>query len=200
MNNDKMIQFVKRWLDIERRQKDLDFERSKLSRDIRCEFPSGERGDEQFSNWCVNELGLTSWAAKELLTRAVAATVVPDERTWKMIGGFRAIRPLQDLTKTQQVTVLEAAKTSGRAPINIMRERGLIQAPTPREPARIPARTSSPVNVTIVRKPPQNDSAPVRDAYADAVALAQYIARTGKDLPRDIIAIVARYASAVKAA
>lgn len=173
MNNEKMIAFVKRWREIERQQKDLDFQRSRLARDIRAEFEKGDRGDDQFCNWCVIELGITAFQARELLTRAVAATIVPDDRTWKMIGGYRAIRPLQGLPRKHQVDVLEAAKSSGRAPINIMRERGL----------------------AVSASKPQQQS-----AYTDAVTLAQFISRTSKHIPEDILAIVSRYANATRRA
>lgn len=193
MTNEKMLQFVKRWRDIEAQQKDLDFNRSKLARDIRGEFDKGDRGDDQFVNWCVAELGTTVWGAKELLTRAVAATVVPDERTWKMIGGYRAIRPLQDLPKRHQVDVLEAAKVSGRAPINIMRERGLIMAPEP-----VPAQPVKRDPIVVMRR--DNKPTDEQSAHLDAVVLAQFIARTSRSIPRDILAIINRYKSFMRKA
>jgi hypothetical protein len=85
VNNDKMIQFVKRWREIERLQKNIDFDRGQLARGIRAEFEKGARGDEQFRNWCVVEIGMTAYGARELLLMAVAASVVPDEshgRNW----------------------------------------------------------------------------------------------------------------------
>lgn len=197
MNNDKMIRFVKRWREIEQRQRDLDFERSKLARDIRDEFDKGDRGDDLFVNWCTVELGITAFAAKELLTRATAVTVVPDERTWKMIGGYRAIRPLQDLPKRHQVDVLEAAKSSGRAPINIMRERGLIKMSEPRPVAPAPAPAPKPIVVTKREAAKPTDE---QSAHLDAVALAQFITRTSKNIPRDILAIINRYTSFMRKA
>lgn len=193
MNNDKMIRFVKRWREIEQQQKDLDFQRSVLARDIRAEFGKGDTGDEQFINWCAVELGITAWAAKELLTRAVAATVVPDERTWKMIGGYRAIRPLEELPKRHQVDVIEAAKASGRAPVTIMRERGLIKAPETTRPA-----LPTPRAVVVVKR--ETRPTDEQSAHMDAVALAQFIARTSRDIPRDILAIVNRYKNFMRTA
>lgn len=192
MTNDKMIAFVKRWQEIERQQKDLDFSRSKLARDIRNEFDKGDRGDDQFVNWCTVELGITAWQAKELLTRAVAATVVPDERTWKMIGGYRAIRPLQDLARRDQVAVLESAKSSGRAPINIMRERGLIQAPTPRA-------MPTPAPIVVMKREPARPT-DEQSAHLDAVVLAQFIAKNSKHIPKDILALVNKYKSFMRKA
>jgi ribosomal protein S18 len=191
MTNDKMIQFVKRWREIERAQKDIDFTRSELARDIRAEFPRGDNGDQQFTNWCVNELGLTAFAVKELLLRAVAATVVPDERTYKMVGGFKAIRPMQDLTKSQQVIVLEAAKAQSKAPRTIMKERGLLQS-MPVTPARV-----TPVLPAPVLDRTANHNAPKSEHERDAEVLARYIAKTGRDIPRDIMALIAKYSPSV---
>jgi hypothetical protein len=88
------------------------------------------------------------------------------------------------------VSVIQVARQQARAPINVMREHGLIRVLPPRpEPKLAPI-------TPFIRKP----EPPKPDAYLDAVALAQYIAKTGKSVPKDILAIVNRYASFMRAA
>lgn len=205
MKNDKMIQFVKRWRDLERRQKDLDFERSVFARDLRAEFEPGRLGDDEFVNWCVVELGLTAAQARsEFLPRAQAAIAVPDVGTWNQLGGFRQTRHLVGLTKKQQVDVVQAAKVSNKVITTVRRERGLNGAPPISKPApRVwqPVATSTSPAVIIRRTANLSQVAPANDrdptqAEKDAIALVQYIARTCKNIPRDIIKIMTRYAQA----
>lgn len=183
MNSDKAFKFEQRWIEIERERKDLEFRRAQLCRDIRGEFPGGESGDEEFCKWCATKLGVTAFGARELLTQARAVAILPDEAAWKEIGGLRAIRPVVDLSRRDQTSVLQAAKAQHRAPINVMRERGLLIKPeAPVTPLAAPKPQPSPFPVK-----------PRPDPYLDAVVLAQFIAKTNKNIPRDIRAVVERY-------
>lgn len=192
MNNDKLIQFVKRWRDIESRQKSVDYDRSRLASDIRHEFPSGDVGDKKFVNWCAVELGLSEGQSKELLLRAVAFAVVPDEKTYNNVGGYKAIRHLQDLSKRDQVNILEAAKTSGRAILSVVKERGLA-------PKTIPA-TVPPARAPVKPYKPFVSESPTARASAteDAEALSRYIAMNCKNIPKDILTIMNRYTIPVR--
>ncbi len=173
MHNDKMIQFVKRWRDLDKRQADIDHERSTLCREIRSQFDSGPTGDDKFLDWCALELGLPLGPAQDALSRAAASKVVPDSATWKKLGGFRQIRHVAAISdKRQQVAVLEAAKASGKAISTIIRERS-------------------------------GDSPERINPRADAEALAAYVeglaaAITALNVPKHITAIVERYRPATK--
>lgn len=189
MNSGKMMEFIKRWREIEQTQKAIDFERSVLARDIRAEFPDGDEGDKKFTDWCAHQLGLTVTGANELLLRATAAVIVPDEKTWNVVGGYRSIRHLQDLPKRDQVNVLEAAKSTGKAILNLVKERGLGPMLPPTAP-----RASAPV----VRPPVHQFQAPAKvvdesQAQQDAETLAKFIAKYCKTIPRDILSIIHRY-------
>lgn len=110
MNNARMIDFVKRWRSIERRQKDLDFERSAWARDLRAECES----DRDFVEWCQREAGMSEPVARELLARVAAASIVTDAKTWDTLGGFAQVRSLAALpTKRAKVDAIEAAKSTG---------------------------------------------------------------------------------------
>jgi hypothetical protein len=189
MDIDKSFAFEKRWAELEKLRKDYDFHKAEWCRDVRSEYPRGEGGDRQFCDWCVNKIGITESGARDLLVQAVAASVVTDEKTWKMVGGFRAIKCMKDLPRKQAVEVLEAAKTQARAPVNIMRERGMLRTPVPRQSPISPISPIKPAPVAVYKREP------TPDAYLDAVALAQYIAKYSKGIPRDILAIVNRYKS-----
>jgi hypothetical protein len=205
MNNDKMIHFVKRWRELERQQRDLDFNKSLWCRDLRREFPIGTIGENQFIKWCDTELGLTAGQASELLARAAAVKTVPDADTWKVLGGFRAIQQLDMVPKHQQVNVLEAAKSSGKSLRTVIKERGY--GPKPEDASSTP--TSKPIGPSVLGSLAKNynihgtngqsdtllkgGSYGDTDAHGDAVTLARYIARTGKDIPRDILKLIAKY-------
>lgn len=126
MHNDKMIQYVKRWADIQKRQADLDYEMSVLAKDIRGEFRSGEVGDQQFIGWCGLELGMLPNQAQDLLARAQAVAIVPDAKQWKRLGGHRALRHVVSLPKEDQKPVIMMALGTGGSVQSILRERGLI--------------------------------------------------------------------------
>ena len=190
MNKDKTFQFQQRWVELEKKQANLDFERSVLAKDIRAEFPAGELGDQAFINWCDIELNLPAAGAKELLTRATAVQIVPDAKTWNQVGGYRSIRHLQDLPKREQVNVLESAKSTGRAILNIVKERGL--GPKLPELAPPPPRPTTPYRPPLREVDHDSDAS---QEYRDCVALVKYLAKNGKNLPREILAIMARYSS-----
>ncbi len=130
MNNDKMIRFIKRWRELETQRRKLDFERSQWCREVRDEFPKGDAGDKAFVNWLAVELGITPAIGAELLERAVASLAVPDSKTWDRVGGFSNIRALAPLAQRDRVAVLEAAKADAKTVKTVMRERGLVAAPT----------------------------------------------------------------------
>lgn len=117
MDSGKMVRFIERWRDLEKRQKDLDYERSVFARDLRAALPS----DAAFTKWCVAEIGLAEPAAQDLLLRAIAAKVVPDVTVWKRVGGFREIRAVAALPRREQVNVLETAKFTGQSIRSIVR-------------------------------------------------------------------------------
>jgi hypothetical protein len=179
VNNSKMIQFVKRWRELESKAKDLDYQRSVLARDIRAEFPKGSDGDEAFTKWCEVELGLFVAAACELLTRARAIEVCADESTYARVGGFKAVRHVITLNKREQVAVLEAAKSQHKNVRTIVRERETARA------ANLPANTNI--------KPVLRFS-----TFEDAKALAAFVDKHCKDMPSHIRAIVGRYVESAK--
>ncbi len=118
--SDSMFKYVKRWQELERKQKDLDYERSVFAKELRAEF--GNNGDARFVKWCKDELGLTEVGANELLLRATMVKTVGDEKTWKNLGGFRAIRAVEVLPREKRVHVIEAAKTTGKSVATLVRE------------------------------------------------------------------------------
>jgi hypothetical protein len=76
-----------------------------------------------FIAWCKSDLGITEAASQDLALRARAAGVVPDAKTWTRLGGFGQIRAVESLPKREQVNILEAAKSTGRAVRSLVRER-----------------------------------------------------------------------------
>jgi hypothetical protein len=163
MTSDKAFRFRKRWGDLEAQRKDLEYRRCVFAHDVRAEFPAGDEGDASFVTWCGVELGLYGFAAQEMLTRAQAAGLLKDERTFQRVGGYsRGIRHLVDMPKRDIVTVLEAAKAQQKTIGTVMRERGMGPAP----------RTNS---------------------VHDATALAKFILGTRRSLDPEIRAIVERY-------
>ncbi len=126
MHNDKMIEFVKRWKNLQQRQADLDYEKAVLARDIRAEFKAGHLGDEQFVGWCDLELGMLPRQAHELLARADMLKSVPDQRQWKKLGGFAALKCIAMLPEPQRKQVVVQALGAGSDLRVVLRERGLL--------------------------------------------------------------------------
>ncbi len=178
MNNDKMIQFVKRWRSLETQRKDLDYATSQWAHDLRDMFDAGKSGDSQFGSWLIDELGLGELQIKELLARALAFTCVADEKTWAKCGGYKAVRLLIDLPKRTQAEIIGVTTTSGRSIRNVIADR---RAPAPSKaamPSRAPMQPAKP------RPTPE---------HRDAEILAAYIARHMTKAPRHIEMIVQRY-------
>lgn len=168
MTSDKTFRYRKRWSELEAQRKDLEYRRCVFARDVRSEFATGDEGDAAFLAWCGVELGLYGFAAQEMLTRARAAELLKDERTFQRVGGYsRGIRHLVELPRRELITVLEAAKTQQKTIGTVMRERGLGPAP----------RTNS---------------------VRDATALAEFILNTRRAIDPGIRAIIERYVRPTK--
>lgn len=129
MKPDKTIEFVKRWQQIQRKTKELDWEKTQFARDLRAQFDT----DKQLIHWCSIELGLAEGIARELLVRAVASQVVRDEATWKSVGGFTSVRQVAELPKKQQIHVIQSAASQNKSVRSVMREQGLIPEPVYRK-------------------------------------------------------------------
>lgn len=167
MNNDKMIQYVKRWQQLERKSKELDYERSVFAKELRSEFGN----DAQFIKWCADELGLTATRSSDLLLRATAAKAVPDASTWSRIGGFREIGALAAVPdRKTQIHIIESAKSTGKGIRTLIRE-----------------------NVT--HEPPPPRTTPARDAEELARFIVQNVPEDR--LTENIRAVVARYVRAI---
>lgn len=125
MHNDKMIQYVKRWRDLQKRQADLDFEVSVLARDIRSEFKAGEVGDQQFLGWCGLELGMLPRQAKELLARGKAVSIVANARQWKRLGGSSVLKRVIEFPEPERRPIIQQALGSGGDLRAVLRDRGV---------------------------------------------------------------------------
>lgn len=169
MTKDKIFAFRQRWRELERRRKDLDFDKGVFARELRDEFVPGDDGDAKFIAWCDFELGLGKMHAHELLDRARAAKAVPDEKTFKTIGGFNSIRRALDLPKHERVIAIEAAKAQSKKLSTVLRERNLA-GETPRRPAA------------------------VEPHIQELRLLSSYLAATGLTLPPEVRRVVERYA------
>lgn len=123
----ELFSYVKRWRELERDSKALDYRKTVFARDLRAEFAT----DESFRSWCEFKLGITTHQVDELLTRALAAKVTDDEKTYRSVGGFSAIRSLVGVDKPDQIRVLQSAKQQNKSIRSVMREQGLIEAPPP---------------------------------------------------------------------
>lgn len=173
MNNDKMLQFVKRWRALEAAQRDLDFRISEWARDLRSEFVAGKAGDDRFVSWCDQELGITKAQADGLLRRVSLLSVVPDAKTWNSFGGYEKLLPISDMPRKEQVATIEAAKASKLTIATIVRQRS---KPTP-------TATDS------VDRPERVTASPAEDA----AALAEFIDQVCPNVPRSIKRLVDRY-------
>lgn len=178
MNSEKLLNLVKQWNKLEAEQKDLDFRKAQWAREARGCF----QDDRRFITWCKSDIGLTDAKAQDLCLLARAGGVVTDPKVWIKLGGSREIRAVEPLTKREQVAVLEAAKTSGRAVRTIAKER----------------------HPELFSAVPKNDVTPLKKRQmSDIETLARFIADHAHRLPKlpgDVAVIVRMYAPAVKSA
>jgi len=119
VNSEKLIALAKQWSNLQKEQRDLDFRKAEWARKARGCF----QDDRRFIAWCKSDLAISDAAAQDLCLRARAAGIVPDAKTWTKLGGFGQIRAVESLPKREQVHVLEAAKSTGRAVRSLVRER-----------------------------------------------------------------------------
>lgn len=166
---DRLFQLAKRYRELAKARRDLDFKLCQWARDLRREFPN----EEDFVRWCVDELGLTDGEVRfDLIPRSAAFDVAPDPATWSEIGGYKAARKLARLPRKEQVACIAAMKSTGYGVDKIMRDRGHTATP-----ALTPAPAPAPSD--------------------DAAKLARFIAETLHHIPNDIKRIVERYVAKV---
>jgi hypothetical protein len=186
---EKLIDILKRWTKLEAEQKDLDFRRSQLAKEARECFPD----DERFIRWCQSDLGVTYKGAQELCLRAKAASVVPDAKTWSVVGGFRSISAVKDLPKREQINVLQAAKASGRGVRSVYNERYPATETLKRTNQFLAEEASAKLRAMQTAPRISAQSA----ASKDLTVLAKFIAdnrhKLGR-LPPDVLVIVMMYA------
>jgi hypothetical protein len=125
MKPDKNSQFVKRWQVIQRKTKELDWEKTQFAKDLRAQFDT----DKQVIKWCEGELGMAAHVAQELILRSNAANVVKDAAQWQSVGGFSSVRQLVGLEKKQQVHVVQSAVLQNKSIRSVMRDQGLVAEP-----------------------------------------------------------------------
>jgi hypothetical protein len=187
INKDKSFAFRKRFADLFKEEKDVDFRKSQACHELRKEFPAGEKGDIQFVDWFEQEFGLTILQGREMLNRATTFAVVKDEPTWKQLGGYKAIRAVEELPKKQQIEVIEVCKATAKAPRTVMRERNYGSykpAPAPIVPINAP-KTPAPADV--------------RAISTDAKIMAAYILEHCPNAPKNLVRIAERYAAVIAA-
>lgn len=135
---DRLFALYKRWCALERRAKDLDFERSVWARDALAEFDA----DDQFRNWCADELMISASQIDVLLNRAAVATVVAEASTWRRLGGFAQLQSLLAIPAAERTRLVESAEGDGRTIRALvcqhMAERG--ETPPPRANSLIDVR------------------------------------------------------------
>lgn len=160
---------VQRFRAIEKTQRDIDFKRSEWCSEVRALAGN----DDAFARWCQTKLLLTQNEISQLLQRARAATLVTDSRSWEQLRGFKGIRAVLHLPKTEQINVVQAAKVAGRPIRSVMIERGHL-------------RTYEPIDKT----PPGKTK-----TMGDVEMLAKYIAAQlpNAKLPRDVETLVLMY-------
>src|SRR5258706_2875945 len=101
--------FLKRWQLLCQTEQDLDYQKGLFARDLRHKFVAGDDGDQQFMRWCSDHLDLHYRQTSNLLTRANAAAALPDEESFKAVGGFSAISRVIDLPRQKQIDIITTA-------------------------------------------------------------------------------------------
>lgn len=163
MTKTKLIRFVKQLRDIERRGEDLDFQRAAWTARVRAEYPSGDLGDKQFCDALQQEFGRTAYQSREMLVMARAAGVI-DSESWRRLGCFANIRAVRFISRDDQIAVVSQAASENKPVRTVMRERG---------------------HLPEIKRAPRGES--------DVELLARWIRDHGRNVPKRILEIVARY-------
>jgi len=132
-SRDALFKFVKLWQDLQARTKQLDEDRNNFARDLRKQFPSKanvQEGDEQFKTWCIANLKVNEFEARELLTRAMAAIVFTTKDELVSASGetgtrgTSAFQSISTLPRAEQVTIMQQAKAQKLTIAKVKRDRG----------------------------------------------------------------------------
>lgn len=174
MSAKKIQQFLARFEALLLEAKSLDFKLNKFAFDLRAEFAKGDVGEMQFKNWItLNIPSATATVANEFVLRAKTAALLSEEEQ-KAVGGFKAVKAVLPLTKTEQVRVIAKAKDENKTVYKAMQELG--------------------------HAPEFKTVKPRASAWQDCKVLSEYVANimSGKKIPKNIREIMDRYVVAVK--
>lgn len=125
MNKDKSFELAQRWRKLASRAKELDWDKTLFSKDLRAEFSKGTAGDHELTRWCETELEMPQYVAVELLIRSRMAPLL-SKANYETIGGFSAIRQVATLGKRDQVRVVQVAVAEQKAVRSVMRDLDLL--------------------------------------------------------------------------
>lgn len=125
MNKDKSFELAQRWRKLAAQAKDLDWNKTLFSKDLRDKFTKGTAGDHELTQWCEVELQMPRYVAVELLIRSRVGTLLT-KTNYEVIGGFSAIRQIAVLGKRDQVRVVQAAVVEQKAVRSVMRDLDLL--------------------------------------------------------------------------
>lgn len=81
--------WIDRWSALCAEERDVAFRKIQYARELRDRFIAGPRGDGHFKEWCQFKLGMSTDAAAEMLTAAIAGRVFADAASFKGAGGWR---------------------------------------------------------------------------------------------------------------
>lgn len=125
MNKAKSFELAQRWRKLASRSKDLDWDKTIFSKDLRAEFGKGTAGDNDLTQWCETELEMPRYVAVELIIRSRMASLT-SKANYEVIGGFSAIRQVATLGKRDQVRVVQVAVAEQKAVRSVMRDLDLL--------------------------------------------------------------------------
>jgi len=116
----KVSSFRTRWRALVEKRALIDYECAVFARDVRSELPDGASGDHQFLRVLREGVKASGHHIRMLHVAAKAiADGIADKDTWVDLGGWRSIRFLMGLKKSDRNRVLTAAldkvKERGRA-------------------------------------------------------------------------------------
>ena len=85
------FELIKEWQALERRSRDIEFDRLAFCKKLRQRFGAGPSGDRHFKDWCVAKLKQTEPQADLMLTRSIAGGVFSDSSEFRAVGGESAL-------------------------------------------------------------------------------------------------------------